>query len=173
MIKEEWRDIKGHESRYQISNWGRVRSFANHHKGRSMDFKLLKSYSTGNYLKVNIDRKNMAIHREVAKAFIPNHCKKLTVNHKDGNKLNNNISNLEWLTYSENMKHAYRIGLQTSRAGENNGFPSKLNKFQVQKIKLMNEMDNLGCVKISKIFNVSKSLISRIIKGKAWKHVTI
>ena len=60
----------------------------------------------------------MQIHRLVALSFIPNLLNKPQVNHIDGNKLNNNVSNLEWMTDGENRKHAYKIGLRRHRTGE-------------------------------------------------------
>jgi hypothetical protein len=69
------------------------------------------------------DHKNITIHRLVAEAFLPNPEGKLTVNHKDGNKLNNDVSNLEWNTYSENLKHAYSHNL--NKWNEKKGRPMR------------------------------------------------
>ena len=105
---EEWRDIKGYEGLYKISSTGKVFSCKNN---RTLSPGLCGS----GYKKVQLckDRKarQRMIHRLVAEAFLPNPDNKKTVNHKDGNKLNNDVSNLEWNTYSENLKHAYKHGL--------------------------------------------------------------
>lgn len=69
------------------------------------------------YLQINGKKKVMKIHRLVAELFVPNPDNKREVNHKDGNKRNNNADNLEWCTRSENLKHAYRTGLRKSRKG--------------------------------------------------------
>lgn len=92
---------------HEVSNFGNV---------RNINGNLLKPWvgTTGYYhIKVinNGVRKNVKLHRLVALAFIPNPCKKPHVNHIDGNKLNNHISNLEWCTHAENLKHAGNIGL--------------------------------------------------------------
>jgi hypothetical protein len=102
---EEWRDIPGYED-YQVSSLGRVKSlkYGKEH--------ILKSIIVrSGYLSVNLYANGKArltsIHRIVAKVFIPNPKRKPEVNHKDGNKKNNILGNLEWVTKSENQKHAY------------------------------------------------------------------
>ena len=112
---EVWKDCVGYEGKYQVSNLGNVRSISNN-KGTYQERLLSqRQTSTSNYLYVSFTIKGMtkqhSVHRLVAKAFIANPSNKATVNHIDGNKLNNNVCNLEWNTYSENIKHAYSIGL--------------------------------------------------------------
>ena len=107
---EEWRDVVGFEVLYEVSNLGRVKS----HKGRND--KILTPIKCGKgYLQLILcadgKHKNVMIHRMVAKAFIPNPNEERTVNHKDGNKKNNCVDNLEWCSYSDNLKHAYANGL--------------------------------------------------------------
>lgn len=102
------KDIKGYEGLYSINDQGEVYSY--------ITGKILTPHTcSSGYLKVilckNKVHKNRMIHRLVAEAFIPNHDGKPTVNHIDGNKQNNCVSNLEWNTYSENLKHAYSYGL--------------------------------------------------------------
>lgn len=114
---EQWKDIADYEGLYQVSSLGRVKSLKDN-KGKKRE-KILKQYlSNGNYLFVglrkNNKRKNYRIHKLVANAFISNPLNKPCVNHIDGNKANNNINNLEWVTYSENMKHAFKSGLWSS-----------------------------------------------------------
>lgn len=111
---EIWKDVCGYEGLYMISNLGNVLSKVNingKQKGRIMK----QSICGKGYLKVvlckNGEHKQHMIHRLVAEAFIPNPERKETVNHIDGNKKNNSVDNLEWNTYSENLKHAYKNGL--------------------------------------------------------------
>ena len=111
---EQWKDIKGYEGKYQISNYGEVRSLSKWSKG-----KILKGGQCGNpgpYRFVCLvgsgrkDIKNHYIHRLVAQAFIENPNNFTEVNHKDGNTLNNNVDNLEWCSHKYNMTHAYQNG---------------------------------------------------------------
>lgn len=103
---EVWKDIEGYEGRYQISNRGRVKSIA---KGIVMRTFLCGSGYEEVILSVKRKRKPKLIHRMVAEAFVPNPDCKREVNHKDGNKLNNDFTNLEWVTPSENIRHSYGV----------------------------------------------------------------
>lgn len=109
---EIWKDIKGYEGIYQISSFGRVISL-NFNQKKSKGF--LKVILNRRYPYVDLSKNNIvkhkSIHRLVAEAFLENKEEKPTVNHKDGNRLNNNLDNLEWATYSENNKHAHLTGL--------------------------------------------------------------
>ena len=112
---EIWKDCVGYEGKYQVSNLGNVRSISNN-KGTYQERLLSqRQTTTSDYLYVVFTVKDVSkqhsVHRLVAKAFIANPSSKATVNHIDGNKLNNNVCNLEWNTYSENLKHAYANGL--------------------------------------------------------------
>lgn len=105
--KEIWKDIPNY-SGYQVSNTGKVK---NKKTGKTLIGGIKRGYREVILVKDN-KRKYCLVHRLVAKSFIPNLYQKQQVNHIDGNKLNNNANNLEWCTQSENMKHAYKIGLQ-------------------------------------------------------------
>lgn len=91
------------------------------------DGKILTAFPRGHnkYMTVRIQINNKAhwvsIHRAVATAFVPNPYNKPMVNHIDGNKLNNHVDNLEWVTASENQKHAYRTGLRKPNQERNSG----------------------------------------------------
>lgn len=106
---ETWRDIPGYEGLYKVSDLGRVKKI-------NKDYQIvMKSWEAGEYQVVRLSKNNIqediGIHRLVAMAFIPNPENKAQVNHIDGDKFNNTLTNLEWVTPSENMKHAYRTGL--------------------------------------------------------------
>ena len=107
-MKEIWKDIEGYEGLYQISNYGKIKSF---HKNKI----LILNNSIDRYgyyfirLSKNGESKRFAVHRLVCFAFIPNKENKPYVNHKDGNPKNNNVNNLEWCTPSENMFHKTRV----------------------------------------------------------------
>lgn len=107
-----WKSIKGHPG-YEVSNKGEVKS----------PTRILKPiYDGGGYPMVQLKRKNTKIHRLVAMAFLRNPHDKCCVNHINGNKKDNRVDNLEWVTYSENAKHAFRTGLhvhyQTGKSGK-------------------------------------------------------
>jgi len=107
-MKEVWKDIHGYEGLYMISNKGCVKSLR-----RDL---ILKANTSARYAFVSLRVKGKTsyprIARLVAGAFIKNPDNKPLVNHKDGNKLNNVVTNLEWCTRSENQLHAYETGLQ-------------------------------------------------------------
>lgn len=122
-MEEVWKDVVGYEGLYQISNLGRIISVARSYIDRTGIKYNKKSnfmnYGIANngYYSVMIRRNGTAklslVHRLLAIAFIPNPNNYSCINHIDGNKLNNSISNLEWCTYSKNNTHAYTVGLKT------------------------------------------------------------
>ncbi|WP_202818652.1 NUMOD4 motif-containing HNH endonuclease [Clostridium botulinum] len=111
--QELWKDIKGYEGLYQVSNLGRVKSLMTTQSRRSG---ILKSYNHSGYRRINLYKngkgKKYYIHRLVAEVFIQNVNNYPEINHIDGNKSNNVIDNLEWCTSSQNQIHAFKIGLQ-------------------------------------------------------------
>jgi hypothetical protein len=113
MHKEIWKDIKGYEGLYQISNLGRVRSFlVRGHSVVGKNPRILKQNlkKTGYYhicLSLNGVQKFYTVHRLVINAFKKNPKKLKSINHKDGIKINNSVDNLEWCNQSENITHAY------------------------------------------------------------------
>jgi hypothetical protein len=102
--EEVWRDIPGYEGRYQASNLGRIRSQA---RGVLKPFKNKNGYLIATLY--NQGKVRTGVHRLVALTFIPNPEDKPQINHKDGNKENNNLNNLEWVTCSENNLHRRRV----------------------------------------------------------------
>lgn len=111
MSEEIFKPIKGYENRYMVSSKGRV--FSN---TRGKGWKEIKGWieNVRGYRRIELDNKPVMVHRLVAEAFIPNPENKDTVNHKDENKLNNCVENLEWLTNTEN--HNY--GTRNARVGK-------------------------------------------------------
>lgn len=123
VIIEKFKPIKGYELIYEISNIGRVKALS---KTVSTGFgrfqyypeKIMKSNVAGNgYMMVRLTNrsisKSFTLHRLVAIHFIENHDSLPIINHKDGNKINNNVGNLEWCDYSYNLTHAYSTGIKT------------------------------------------------------------
>lgn len=122
-MEEIWKDIKGYEGLYQVSNLGRVKSFSHivrcRNGKRIQPGKTLTGAFDGNYLHVTLfkngKRKICFIHRLVASTFIDNPYDLPQVNHKDGNKMNNNVKNLEWCSARDNLIHAFKLGLKTAQ----------------------------------------------------------
>ncbi len=176
METEIWKDIKGFENKYQISSLGNVKSIDRYDSlGRFKPSKLRTisiekdgySYITlvGNKSK----SKSFFIHRLVAQAFLPlPKTKDLQINHIDGNKNNNSIDNLEWVTAQENVIHALKTGLRCS--GEDH-YWAKLTNAQVLEIP---NLLNLGYTqkKISKLYNVSYSTIKNICQKRKWNFIS-
>ena len=178
IMNEEWRDIEGYEGIYQISSYGRARSF------KFNKIKILKPIKNNQgylsyILSINGNRKQYRAHRLVAKAFIPNTENKEEVNHIDGDKQNNNVLNLEWVTRSENQQHAWDNDLKPRLTGNKNGFYGKHHN-ETTRDKL-SKMHNKAVINIdtgiiyesitiaSKETGVSLSGISACCKGKLKK----
>ena len=166
MITEIWLDIQGYEGLYQVSNLGKVRN----KKG-----KVLKPYSTKGYQRVSLynkGRRCFLVHRLVALVFIPNPNNKPDVNHINGCKTDNNVSNLEWVTQSENMSHAHQNNLRPSvnTQGEKNGF-SKLSQIEATEIKRLSRQDLMSVKEIACLFNISITTVKDIKSGRRWKHL--
>lgn len=173
-----WKDIEGYEGVYKVNNIGDVKSLARTRKGRAngvVDVKetILSSKISAGYRQVvlyrNAIRNMQLVHRLVCSAFHNNSQHLPQVNHKDGNKLNNNSDNLEWVTRSQNQLHAYSTGLQKHQFGSAR-YCAKLNEDKVTKIKQM--LRNGARAKdIAKEYNVDPVTISNIKTGATWKRV--
>lgn len=118
---EEWKDVVGYEGYYQVSNMGRVKSLkrVTNNQFCKQDYFLKQTKTNAGYLKVilirNSKRTNKNIHRLVAETFIDNSNKLPCVNHKNGNKQDNRVENLEWVNFKQNIEHAIRNELKKSR----------------------------------------------------------
>jgi len=154
-MSTQWKEIEGYEGFYEVSDQGQVRRVGKATgavQGRILKLKA----GTSGYPIVHLSKENKVrthmVHRLVAKAFLPN--RKEQVNHINGDKLDNRAENLEWVTQSENMRHAVATGLWKARdmGGENNPF-SKLSDVERRTIGLMRYMKVPQKV-IAEIFNV-------------------
>lgn len=164
-MEEIWKPIKGFESYYLVSNTGKIYS---NHSGRQIKSFISRIGYHDVYLKVNKKTSIKKLHRLVAEAFLDSG-KFKEVNHKDGNKSNNEVSNLEWVDRSSNMKHSFSMNLSKPRLGiENN--KSILSEKEVKEIR---ELRKKGWIlrELSAKFNVTMANISEIVNRKTWKHI--
>lgn len=175
-MQEEWKPVNGYELSYEVSNYGRVRSLdkkVNSRFGKRLKKgKLLKpTLSCGRYLTVGLSdkckKKTHFIHQMVAKHFLTYEDHHQCVNHKDGVKTNNHISNLEFCTFSENINHSLKMGLSKS-IGESH-HSNKLKETQVitiiQRIKTEDYKD------LAIEYNVSRACILAIKHNRNWKQL--
>lgn len=109
------------------------------------------------------------VHRAVAETYLPNIDNKPVVNHKDGNKINNNIENLEWCTFQENTLHALSTGLIVPLKGEDKA--TVLTEDLVRRIRSMHVPNKIGKTKIAKILGVKPRTVAMVLLGEAWAHV--
>lgn len=173
---ENWKIIENFPD-YMVSDQGRFKGLKEYRQYKSGRILKPKLYKTG-YLYIGLykDRKRYfkRINRLVLETFKGVDPIKPFCNHKDGNKENNWLYNLEWTTQSENEKHAYKLGLK-NQEGENHNL-SKLKYGEVYLIKRILQSDlykkrRVNQVFISKMFNVNHATISAINKEKIWKNI--
>lgn len=125
-------------------------------------------YQIINFSTVDNKKQTFRLHRLVMMAFNPvENMDELEVNHKDGNKKNNKLENLEWCTSSENQKHAFATGLQKARRGEKSNFA----KLTEEDIKLIFELRKKGLTQkaIGEIVGCTDSNVAYILRGKTWQ----
>jgi hypothetical protein len=180
---EPWKAVPGYEGLYDVSSKGRIRRVhPPNYKHKETLYVVLKPVINrmGYYritLSKNNNRINYSIHRLVAMAFIENPSNKPFINHKDGNKVNNTVENLEWCTPGENNIHAFETGLNRYHPehlpllrGEDN--PKHiLKENDVRKIRILLESGKYTQSEIGKMYGVSKYAIFDIKRGKSWKEV--
>lgn len=166
------KDIKDYEGLYQINEFGDV-YYSDKKYGWSVrkGGKMTLWKNCNGYLMVGLrkegKRKSFSIHRLVAMHFIDNPLGLPEVNHKDGNKLNCHVSNLEWCTNLENQQHAWRTGLKVARYGEDNNF-HKLTEAQVLEIRSKYIPRLYTQKQLALEYGVTQGNISCIILNKSW-----
>lgn len=180
-IIEIWMPCPEYENVYEISNLGRLKSKAVYIQNEgNFDGGYIKHIKVKNQT-INRDGymtsklcylgkcRRLTIHRLVAKAFIPNPDNCTQVNHIDGNKMNNNIKNLEWVTAARNVQHAWETGLMTNEhmLGSKH-HNAKVTEKDVKDIRANKALTRKElCLK----YNLSASTLADILNKKTWKHV--
>lgn len=161
---EEWRAIPDYEGRYEVSSLGRVRGlteYKRYHAGRILSPKIGKHYPMIVLRDQSQRKQSHNIHRLVMLAFAGKDSR--TVNHKNGIKTDNRLTNLEYATSSEQTRHAYETGLLVASHGERH-WNSKLTSEQVNEIRMLKH-SGLTRREIGKRFDVCMDHVSRIWRG--------
>lgn len=167
---ERWISIQGHPE-YEVSNFGRIRSYKrDRSKGRVITPKFSGFYHQVT-LCTNGIQDRRSVHRIVAEHFLTNEENKPQVNHKDGDKLNNHVDNLEWVTPSENGLHAYKMGLNEPQKGTDHG-RSILDETEVMSIYHLAKSEVIPQKEIAERFDVTVATVSDIKLGRRWGHIT-
>ena len=161
-----FKEIEGYD-KYYITDDGKVYSDKYNERRELSPRKNQRGYLYINLCK-NGKYKSTMIHKIVAKHFLENYADDLQVNHIDGNKLNNNVSNLEMVTRSGNMKHAVEHGLLVPKAHEEH-WCSKLTEEQVNEIRNKYIPNVVTQEMLAKEYGVSRSAIKFIVNNKTWK----
>lgn len=149
ILTEDWKYIEGSDNAY-ISTLGHIQR-----NGKDV----IPVEDAEGYLRANVGKKRDRVHRYVALAFIPNPQHKPYVNHIDGNKKNNSVNNLEWVTAKENSEHASRTGLLSHDTGRK-GAILAVNKKTGQSCVFLNQAH------VAKVIGATDSEVNKCIKGK-------
>jgi Trp operon repressor len=172
-MSEKWLPVVGYEDVYSVSNFGKIRRekpYKSTKVGRILvGGKNPQGYSIFGLYK-NGTRHYMALHTIVTNAFLGQRPKDKVVNHKDGNKLNNNIQNLEYVTVKENNDHAKNTGLLRPLRGEDK-VEAKLTEKNVKQMR----SDYLNKIKsqkeLTQEYGISIACVSRTVNRKSWQHI--
>lgn len=174
-MKEIWKPIEQNEM-YEVSNLGNVRSWYKKGGGvRSKPYILKQQENLHGYklvsIRINGKAKTFSVSRLVGMHHVDGN-KSLELNHIDGNKENNKADNLEWVTRSENMKHAFDIGLRINKGvcGEEN-IGSKLTENDVLQIRSIYQHGWFTHQEIADAYHISRRHAGNIIQNKRWAHI--
>lgn len=181
-MQEIWKDIPGYEGLYIISNTGKIISF--NYRGASFHKQIFPSNHQG-YKRIVLVKNNVHkkyfMHRLVAETFIPNPFNKPEVNHIDGDKTNNNVNNLEWVSHKENVHHAIKNGLRplVCTPSGAKGSDSPVSKKVLQMTIEGHPIQEWGCAEdAAKHLNCSLRSIQRVCRherktylGFRWEYV--
>ena len=183
-MKEVWKSVKGFEGLYEVSNLGNIRSLDRIEimqmknetiRKRTKKGRILKLFldGKGNYLQTNLSisgkHKMVLAHRVVATAFLPNPENLPEVNHKDENKTNNSVENLEWCDHKYNNNYG-------SKKFQTRGTRNPQNKFTEEMIRDIKQNyipydEKFGAKAFQKKYGISLTHICAIAKGRTWGYL--
>lgn len=168
---ELWLPVADTEGNYYVSNLGRILTTE---YGQKKLTKVIKQSTHKNgYLVTRMKKESrvrpLKVHRLVAQAFIPNPNNLPQVNHIDGIKTNNVVTNLEWVTGSENIKHAFAIGLSCHKGSKHP--QSILTEEQVKEIRLTYTISNCTKTDFAKKYGIATQTLDNVLSGRTWSHV--
>lgn len=190
LASEIWKPVVGWECLYEVSSVGRVRRIKGGHG--AVPGKVLKAGLVSGYPMVSLykhyARKCLYVHVLVAEAFIGPRPESYEVNHKgaDGDKTNNRVGNLEWLTRAQNSKHAREVlGHKPGRCGDHNGLrknperaargeragKAKMTEPQVIEMRWLHENEGIGYRKLAKRYQMSRGGVRAIVLRLSWAHI--
>jgi hypothetical protein len=182
-MNEMWKDLPGYEGLYQVSNLGKVKSLPKYRRtGQGMVLykeKIMSPSPCKKRLYLNLSlvdssgkKRQFDVHRLVALTFLPQILAKTHVNHKDCNRLNNRVDNLEWCTPKENAQHALKMGRYYISRGEEN-YGAKLKEEDIKEIRSRYRKYDLqnGGKALAKEFGVSNVTIHYVVHKLKWSHI--
>ena len=172
-MNEIWKPVIGYEGFYEVSNLGHIRTLKKY-SAYGYGYILNPKPTRRGYLRVTLrnrgQRRTTFIHVLVLEAFVSPRPEGTVANHKNCNKVDNCVENLEWITQRENVKHAIRNDHFFMPRGEQHG-ESKLTADQVRQIRHRYAQGDYTQQEIANDYSVSDVLISRIVNHKNWKHI--
>lgn len=162
---ENWKNIDGFDG-YQVSSRGRIRG----NSGRVINMRINRTGYVDCSMRIpsNSEKTRLSVHRLVAETFIPNPKGLPQVNHKNGIKTDNRISNLEWCTGKENMKHYYEIADEVFK-GENN-LSSVLTDKKVLEIR-EKHANKKSVASLAREYKCGETTIRRVVQRVSWQHI--
>ncbi len=175
VMDETWLPVIGFEGFYEVSSAGRIRSAAAR-TSNTFDGKIIKqNLKPSGYWNIclhkNRTQHTLRVHRVVAEAFLDNTDGLSQVNHKDGDKSNNAVLNLEWCSAGDNMRHAISLGLKPVLHGEAHG-NAKLTDEKVRSI-IADHRSGEKQISIARKYSVTRATVCLVVNRKIWRHVEI
>jgi hypothetical protein len=171
---EEWRDVVGYEGWYEVSNLGRIRNIKRRN-GSRVGLILRQNPNGDGYASLGLRKDGLSttwrVHILVLAAFAGPTPDGYEANHCDGNKMNPRLDNFEYLTHTDNVRHAIAMGLHNpSRIGAANG-GAKLDEVAVRAIRLDATTAGMSYSALAAKYHVGKSAIWRVVTGATWSHL--